>query len=100
MSLESIRRHLDGVKAAAAMGSPVLMVGHVHRQRAGGMMDERVRLEREVYRLTQLIGESSSALQAGSTPEAHQAELRRAVELRADVLRRLEKLTASLPEEG
>ena len=63
-------------------------------------MDERVRLEREVYRLTQLIGENSSALPVGSTPEVHYAELRRAIELRADVLRRLEKLTASLPEES
>ena len=63
-------------------------------------MDERVKLEREVYRLTQLIGESSSALQASSTSELHQAKLRRAVELRADVLKRLEKLTACLPEEN
>ena len=63
-------------------------------------MNERVKLEREVYRLTQLIGESSSALEAGSTSEALKAKLEGAVELRAEVLRRLENLTASLPEES
>jgi hypothetical protein len=61
-------------------------------------MNERVNLEREVYCLTQVIGESSSALEAGSTSEAHKAQLRRAIELRAEVLRRLENLTASPPE--
>src|SRR5919112_823962 len=49
--VRSIRWHLDGVKASGDdVGS------HAHRQRVGGMMDERVKLEREVYRLTQLIG--------------------------------------------
>jgi hypothetical protein len=63
-------------------------------------MNERVTLEREVYRLTQLIGESSDALEAGSTSEAHKVKLQRAVELRAEVLRRLETLTASLRDES
>jgi hypothetical protein len=62
-------------------------------------MSERVRLEREVYRLTQLIGASSSALQAQPTSETHKANLARAVELRADVLRRLETLV-SCPGQG
>jgi hypothetical protein len=52
-----------------------------------------------VYRLTQLVLECSSAIEGGATSEA-QAKLRRAVEERADVLRRLEKLVASLPEES
>ena len=63
-------------------------------------MNERVKLEREVYRLTQLIGESSTALEAGSPSEALKAKLEGAVELRTEVLRRLENLTASLPEES
>jgi len=64
------------------------------------ILSERVRLEREVYRLTQLVLECSSAIEGGATSEADQAKLRRAVEERADVLRRLEKLVASLPEES
>jgi hypothetical protein len=64
------------------------------------VLRERVRLEREVYRLTQLVAECSSAIEAGATSEADQAKLRRAVEERADVLSRLEKLVASLPEES
>ena len=59
------------------------------------MKKERVKLEREVYRLTQLIAASSSTLQSGSNAEAQKAHLKRAVALRADVLRRLEKLVAS-----
>ena len=63
-------------------------------------MDERVKLEREVYRLTQIIGESSSAIEAGSASEADKARLRQAVELRAEVQRRLDNLTAALPGES
>ena len=40
-------------------------------------MSERVRLEREVYRLTELIGASSSALQAQPTSETSKANLAR-----------------------
>jgi hypothetical protein len=53
-----------------------------------------------VYRLTQLVAECSSAIEAGATSEADHAKLRRAVEERADVLSRLEKLVAFLPEES
>ena len=64
------------------------------------MLSERVRLEREVYRLTQLVAECSSAIEAGTTSQADKAKLQRAVEERAEVLMRLGKLVASLPAES
>jgi hypothetical protein len=67
---------------------------------AGGpVKKERVKLEREVYRLTQLIAASCSTLQSGPNAEAQKADLKRAVALRADALRRLETLVASDPED-
>jgi hypothetical protein len=67
---------------------------------AGGpVKKERVKLEREVYRLTQVIAASSSTLPSGANAEAQKADLKRAVALRADVLRRLEKLAAAVPED-
>jgi hypothetical protein len=62
-------------------------------------MTGRVKLEKEIYRLTQIVGEKSSALEVGCATEADNAELQRALELRVQAQERLQELAASLPQE-
>jgi hypothetical protein len=61
---------------------------------------ERVRLEKEIYRLTQIVGEKSSALEAGCESHADKADLQRALELRAQIQERLRELVESLPHKA
>jgi pimeloyl-ACP methyl ester carboxylesterase len=81
----------DAYAAAIAVGAARAFDAAIRNPEAGRPTVERVVLEREVYRLTQLIAAGSSALQTGSASEEERTSLQRAVELRADVLQRLEK---------
>ena len=85
--------------AAIAVGAARAFDAAIREPGAASPLVERVVLEREVYRLTQLIAAGSSALQTGSASEEERANVERAVELRADVLRRLEKVVPAAPED-
>ena len=89
----------DAYAAAIAVGAARAFDAAIRNPGVEGpVVLERVVLEREVYRLTQLIAAGSSALQTGSGSEEERANLQRAVELRADVLGRLEKLVPDVAE--
>ncbi len=61
-------------------------------------MTELEKLERGIYELTQFIGADSRALRSALTSQTDKANLRRAIDIRADQRSRLRGLLASRPQ--